>query len=87
MACGTPVIAWNGGAMAEIIDPGVTGFIVRSEAEAVDAARRAGMLDRGHIRDVFDRRFSSHTMAGKYLALYRRLLSQEDLDRPVMQTA
>jgi glycosyltransferase involved in cell wall biosynthesis len=87
MACGTPVIAWNGGAMAEIIDPGVTGFIVRSEAEAVDAVRRAGMLDRAHIRDVFDRRFSSHTMAGKYLALYRRLLSQENQDRPVMQTA
>jgi glycosyltransferase involved in cell wall biosynthesis len=87
MACGTPVIAWNGGAMAEIIDPGVTGFIVRSEAEAVDAVRRAGMLDRGHIRDVFDRRFSSHTMAGKYVGLYRRLLSQEDVDRPVMQTA
>ena len=87
MACGTPVIAWNGGAMAEIIDPGVTGFIVRTEAEAADAVRRAGLLDRAHIRDVFDRRFSSHTMAGKYVALYRRLLSQEDLDRPVMQTA
>jgi glycosyltransferase involved in cell wall biosynthesis len=87
MACGTPVIAWQGGAVAEIVDEGVTGFIVRSEAEAAAAVGRAGTLDRRHIRQVFERRFSSHTMAGKYIALYRRLLSKEDLDRPVMQTA
>jgi len=89
MACGTPVIAWNEGAVAEIIDHGVTGFIVESEDEAVDAVRRLGTLDRRHIRHVFERRFSSYTMAGKYLALYGRLAGMDagDLDRPLMQTA
>ncbi|TWT10816.1 glycosyltransferase family 4 protein [Reyranella sp. CPCC 100927] len=89
MACGTPVVAWKEGAVTEIVDHGVTGFIVQTEAEAVDAVRRLDMLDRRHVRQVFERRFSSFTMADKYLALYRRLtrLDDDDLDHPLLQTA
>ena len=55
MACGTPVIAWDSGAMAEIVDEGVTGFIVRSISEAVDAVKRVPELDRELVRLVFER--------------------------------
>jgi glycosyltransferase involved in cell wall biosynthesis len=73
MACGTPVIAWRCGAVPEIIDDGVTGFIVASEREAATAVYRAASLDRSVIRKVFERRFTSAVMAHKYLEAYRRL--------------
>ncbi len=59
MACGTPVIAWNCGSVPEVIDHGVSGFIVRSMDEAVEAVGRLPELDRGEIRRSFERRFSS----------------------------
>src|SRR6185437_14729662 len=73
MACGTPVISWRCGAVPEIIDDGVTGFIVASNREAVTAVYRAEALDRSVIRKVFERRFTSTVMAHKYLVAYRRL--------------
>src|SRR6185437_6764726 len=73
MACGTPVIAWRCGAVPEIIDDGVTGFIVASERAAATAVYRAASLDRSVIRKVFERRFTSVVMAHKYLEAYRRL--------------
>lgn len=73
MACGTPVIAWRCGSVPEVIEPGVTGFIVASEAEAAEAARRAAMLDRGRIRARFEARFTAECMARGYLAIYSRL--------------
>jgi glycosyltransferase involved in cell wall biosynthesis len=76
MACGTPVIAWNRGAVAEVIDPDVTGFIVESEEEALAALRRIGELDRGRIRTVFEQRFTSITMARAYLDVYAGLQRQ-----------
>ena len=51
MACGTPIIAWPRGSVRELIDDGVTGFVVESEAEAVGAVGRARDLDRCHIRE------------------------------------
>ncbi|TXM71597.1 glycosyltransferase family 4 protein [Methylobacterium sp. WL69] len=75
MACGTPVVAWNRGSVPEIVEDGVTGFIVSSEAEAVDALGRIGRLDRAHIRRRFEARFTAERMAADYLALYRRLLA------------
>jgi glycosyltransferase involved in cell wall biosynthesis len=74
MACGTPVIAWDCGSVREVIDHGRTGFIVRSMEETREAIDRLPDIDRGHVREVFERRFTSHTMARGYLALYRRLL-------------
>src|SRR5438876_361481 len=73
MACGTPVITWDEGAAREIVDEGITGFVVRSVDEAVDAVRRAAGLDRRAIREQFERRFSAITMSKNYLRLYSNL--------------
>lgn len=77
MACGTPVIAWSCGSVPEVIDDGVTGFIVGSVDAAVDAVGRIDSLDRRRIRAVFEQRFSAPTMAANYTQLYWRLLSGE----------
>lgn len=77
MACGTPVIAWDNGSVPEVVEDGLTGFIVRSEAEACAAIARLGELDRGKIRARFEERFSAFAMAGRYLEIYDRL-NQED---------
>ena len=73
MACGTPVIAWKCGSVPEIVDPGVTGFIVESDAEALDAIRQAPELSRRRIRTVFKRRFAARTMAEGYVQVYERI--------------
>ena len=70
MACGTPVIAWGCGSTREVIDNGVTGFIVGSEAEADQAVWRARSLDRAAVRRRFEQRFSSSVMARHYVELY-----------------
>ena len=80
MACGTPVIAWRCGAVPEVVDDGVTGFIVTSEDEAVRAVEGASGLDRSAIRRVFERRFSSKVMARNYLGLYWSLAHGFDPD-------
>jgi glycosyltransferase involved in cell wall biosynthesis len=74
MACGTPVVAWNRGSVPEVVDPGVTGFVVDSIEEAVSAVSLIGNLDRRRIREVFDQRFTAERMARDYVAIYRRLL-------------
>ncbi len=75
MACGTPVVAWNSGSVPEVVDPGVTGFVVDSIEEAVSAVSLIGNLDRRRIREIFDQRFTAARMARDYVAIYRRLLS------------
>ncbi|WP_318784169.1 glycosyltransferase family 4 protein [Methylobacterium flocculans] len=74
MACGTPVVAWDRGSVPEVVEHGLTGFVVSSEAEAVEALGRIGQLDRAQIRRRFEARFTAERMARDYLALYRRLL-------------
>ena len=76
MACGTPVIAFRRGSVPEIIDHGVTGFIVDTMDEAVDAAARASELSRWRVREQFERRFTARHMAGNYLRLYERLAAR-----------
>jgi glycosyltransferase involved in cell wall biosynthesis len=73
MACGTPVVAWDAGSTREIVDEGVTGFVVDSVDDAVSAVHRAAALDRARVRRCFERRFSAETMAEHYLGLYSRL--------------
>ena len=73
MACGTPVIAWRCGSVPEVIDHGVSGFIVDDMDEAIAAARKIDSLDRKVCRDTFERRFSSHRMAARYLEVYSAL--------------
>jgi glycosyltransferase involved in cell wall biosynthesis len=74
MACGTPVIAFPCGSVPEVIDHGVTGFIVESVPEAIEAVKLAGQLSRAGVRHRFETRFSAARMAGDYLELYRRLI-------------
>jgi glycosyltransferase involved in cell wall biosynthesis len=75
MACGTPVIAYAGGSVPEVIENGVTGFIVRNAAEAARAVSRVHKLDRRRIRDRFEARFGADRMADAYLAVYRGLIA------------
>ncbi|MDP9011699.1 MAG: glycosyltransferase family 4 protein [Pseudomonadota bacterium] len=73
MACGTPVIAFNNGSVPEVLEDGLTGFIVENEQQAIEAVAQLGTLDRGRIRAEFERRFTAHHMAQNYLKLYSRL--------------
>jgi len=73
MACGTPVIAYDCGSVREVVEDGVTGFIVRGKEEAMAAAARAPYLDRRAVRRRFEERFSAIAMANRYLDLYARL--------------
>jgi glycosyltransferase involved in cell wall biosynthesis len=75
MATGTPTIAFPRGSMREIVEEGVTGFLVHDLEEAATAVARAGELDRGAIRAVAERRFSAERMVDDYLELYERLLA------------
>jgi glycosyltransferase involved in cell wall biosynthesis len=80
MACGTPVIAFRNGSVPEVIDDGVTGFVVDTEEEAAVAVRRLASLDRARVRRVFERRFTARRMAEDYVTVYRALIARE---RPV----
>jgi len=71
MSCGTPVVAFPRGAVREIVEPGITGFIVDSPQAAVEAMARARDLDRSRVRSRFEERFSAARMAQDYLAVYR----------------
>lgn len=73
MACGTPVIAFRRGSVPEVMEDGVTGFIVDTVDEAVEAVDRLSMIDRAACRAVFEARFTAARMAQDYVALYRRL--------------
>jgi glycosyltransferase involved in cell wall biosynthesis len=74
MACGTPVIAYNRGSVAEIIADGRTGFIVEDEISAVAAVHGLATLDRAAIRAEFEARFTARRMALDYLDVYRNLI-------------
>jgi glycosyltransferase involved in cell wall biosynthesis len=76
MACGTPVVGYGCGSAPEVIDDGVTGFIVRDEDAAVAAVRAIGGLDRREVRRRFDRRFSATAMARGYLDVYADRLAR-----------
>jgi glycosyltransferase involved in cell wall biosynthesis len=77
MACGTPVIAWRRGAVPEIIDHGVSGLLVDDMDAAVAAVYRTESLDRAEVRRCFETRFSAERMAQDYLAIYRRMISED----------
>ena len=73
MACGTPVIAFHGGSVAEVIEDGVTGFVVNSVDEAVEAANNLDLIDRSVCRSHFLRRFSASRMCHNYVRAYQQL--------------
>jgi glycosyltransferase involved in cell wall biosynthesis len=76
MACGTPTIAFRQGSVPEVIDEGVSGLIVESVSEAVEAVERVKSMSRAACRNVFEERFTASRMANDYLKLYQRLLDQ-----------
>ncbi|MGJ4924266.1 glycosyltransferase family 4 protein [Bradyrhizobium sp. HKCCYLRH2060] len=78
MACGTPVIAYNRGSVPEVIDDGVTGFVVEDELSAVAAVSRLSGLSRARVREQFERRFTARRMALDYLAAYRSLIEMAE---------
>jgi glycosyltransferase involved in cell wall biosynthesis len=85
MACGTPVIAFDRGSMAELIDEGATGMVVADVAAAAAAARVIGALDRAKVRAVAVDRFGRDRMVEKYEAVYMKMLA--DAGRGVAATS
>jgi glycosyltransferase involved in cell wall biosynthesis len=74
LACGTPVIAYRNGSIPEVIDDGVTGFVVDNVEEAAAAVRRIPTLSRAVCRRTFDERFGAARMARDYVEVYRRVV-------------
>lgn len=82
MACGTPVVAFQHGSVPEIIDEGITGFIVNSVEDAVDTVlTKLSHFDRSACRAVFEERFSSKRMAQDYLKLYEHLIGISEQEK------
>jgi glycosyltransferase involved in cell wall biosynthesis len=77
LACGTPAVAFPRGAVPEILEDGVTGFLVGGVDEAVRAVGRVATLDRRRCRQAFEERFTAERMARDYLAVYERLLGTQ----------
>jgi len=75
MACGTPVIAFKSGSVPEVIDDGITGFVVPGEAEAIQAIGRLSELDRRQVRRHFEKRFTATRMAQEYVRQYEALVN------------
>jgi len=81
MACGTPVIAFNQGAVPEVICDGETGFIVENVEQAVHAVAHLDTIDRATVRATFECRFSVEVMAAKYEDAYADIISRNDTRR------
>jgi glycosyltransferase involved in cell wall biosynthesis len=74
MACGTPVIAWKNGSVPEVIEDGVTGFIVDNLEDAVRNVLRLGSIRRTECRRAFEERFCAERMAHDYLQVYEKII-------------
>jgi glycosyltransferase involved in cell wall biosynthesis len=74
LACGTPVIAWRRGSVPEVLEDGLTGFIVESIDEAVEAVGRLDRVNRRTCRCVFEQRFDAGRMARDYVRVYERMI-------------
>jgi glycosyltransferase involved in cell wall biosynthesis len=77
MACGTPVIAFRRGSVPEIIEDGVSGFVVDDIEGAVQAVAQVETLPRAEVRRCFERRFTAERMARDYLAIYHSLIMRQ----------
>ena len=78
MACGTPVVAYRGGAVPELMEPDHTGFIVESMQDAVKAVRRVAQLSRKRCREMFEQRFTATRMAHDYVQQFERLIASNE---------
>ena len=75
LACGTPVVAWRRGSVPEVIEDGVTGYVVESVDEAVRAVGEINHPNRADCRRAFGRRFDAERMARDYVDVYARLVN------------
>jgi glycosyltransferase involved in cell wall biosynthesis len=73
LACGTPVVGFPSGAVPEIVEPGVTGFLVRDAAEMADAIEACATIDPERCRAVARERFALERMTGGYFHAYQQL--------------
>lgn len=78
MACGTPVIAFNRGSVPEVVDDGVTGFIVDSVEESLEALKKVNEIDRRTVRSIFEQKYNAQRMANDYLKIYEQLIIQKE---------
>jgi glycosyltransferase involved in cell wall biosynthesis len=76
MACGTPVVAWRRGSVPEVIDEGVSGFMVEDIDQAVEAVHKARSLSRQAVRDRFEKRFTIERVAHDYVRVYNSLAAE-----------
>lgn len=76
MACGTPVIAFPAGSVPEILEDGVTGFLVRDVKEAAQAVLRISKISRARCRRVFEERFTAARMCEQYVRVYQQVLEE-----------
>ncbi|HEY6820673.1 MAG TPA: glycosyltransferase family 4 protein [Burkholderiales bacterium] len=79
MSCGTPVIAWPHGSVPEIVEHGVTGYVINSVDDAVSAVQKVDRLDRDQVRMRFEERFSAARMAHDYLEVYGALVGKRSV--------
>jgi len=88
LACGTPVVAFRGGSVAEVLEHGTTGFVVTTLEEAIEAVNQIDTLDRRACRAAFDRRFTVARMASNYVDVYERVLDgARNVEPPVCNTS
>ena len=84
MSYGTPVVAWRCGSVPEVMEDGVTGFVVDDNASAIEAVGKLDSIDRVAVRATFERRFAAGVMAASYVALYEEVIAADTLrDAPV----
>jgi glycosyltransferase involved in cell wall biosynthesis len=69
------VIAFEGGSVQEIVEDGITGFVVKTVEEATDAVKKLDTVDRSECRARFEERFSAKRMCQDYVRAYRQLLA------------
>ena len=77
LACGTPVVAYREGSVPEVLEDGVTGYVVDNLEAAVAAVPQVATLDRRQCRQVFEERFSVRRMASDYLHIYQHLITEQ----------
>ena len=77
MACGTPVVGFHAGSVPEVVEDGLTGYVVKDETGAVAAVGRIDQLSRERVRERFEERFTARRMVQEYLDVYRSLMATE----------
>ena len=82
MACGTPIIAYRGGAVPEVMEQGHTGFVVEGLDDAIEAVRHVPQLSRKRCREFFEQRFTATRMAHDYVQIFERLIKRDEEKLP-----